>query len=431
MRGCIREWILETDHCTPKRKVLPLDYKPNCFDIVKDGGFVIGDDEGFEVRGFQGEPKRAQTDKPIKQLAYSSARGLVVTASRNKAEIWDISDNLQTPYQKFQSQADTIRSVAISEDGYRVLTCGEDFLAKLWEVKSDELRSPLMTLAPHTDIVTTVLFADINQKATVVTADLAGRIFIEEASKPTFEANDEDSDESMNDEDEYRFFLTEPKEIPEQEIPEPLVAFHEGGTEGFCLSVNNKTGEESTGKCEVWIREKSEPQWKKTYEFFTEPQNEGHDGNPSKITNIAFSPEKKLGLFCNSGGKFKLVDFGKNVNNQVKDLDWKNAKVHASAKDGEQSREESNPSDRQVTGQDDSKSEITASLFHCDEHDMFFLYIANKRGDIGKYSYTRNDENGESDVKLVSEVRVYGHVRNMKYNEEEEKIDIVYSNSQP
>ena len=194
--GLIREWTLKEGKWRRKAIVARLTCGPKCFKLVaNDEGreqFLVGHDAGFEIWQYSDDESTYSTrvltrevPEGVDCLAFSANQNRLVTASGTNALIWSISNKTASKSQELSAEAAKIRSVDISEDGHRVLTGGEDFTTKLWEVKPEGTRSneaatiPVMNLTPHTRSVTTVIFSKAGND--VLTAGEDGRIIVEKS----------------------------------------------------------------------------------------------------------------------------------------------------------------------------------------------------------------------------------------------------------
>ena len=194
--GLIREWTVKDGKWSRKSIVARLTYRPKCFKLVANDEsrqqFIVGHDTGFEIWQFPSGSSTFCTrvlseivPGGVDCLAFSANRNRLVTASGMKAFIWSISNKTASRFQELSVEAAKIRAVDISEDGHRVLTGGEDFMTKLWEVKPEGTRSneettiPVMNLTPHTRSVTTVMFSKTGND--VITAGEDGRIILEKS----------------------------------------------------------------------------------------------------------------------------------------------------------------------------------------------------------------------------------------------------------
>ena len=196
--GFIREWTLEEGKWRRKATIARLTRRPKCFKLVADEEsrelFIVGHDAGFEIWQYSDDESVFGTRLLAREvvdgvdcLAFSANQNRLVTASGTKALIWRISNKTATKSEELYAETAKIRSVDISEDGHRVLTGGEDFMTKLWEVQSDSTSSneptsiPVMNLTPHTRSVTTVIFSKAGND--VLTAGEDGRIILEKIIK--------------------------------------------------------------------------------------------------------------------------------------------------------------------------------------------------------------------------------------------------------
>ncbi len=204
--GLIREWTSKDGEWSRKSILVRLTSRPKCFKLVANEEsrrqFIVGHGTGFEIWQYRDGSSTSirhvltkEVTAGVDCLAFSANGNRLVTASGMKACIWSIANEIASEPQELTEEAAKIRAVDISEDGHRVLTGGEDFMTKLWEVKgrgnrsNEEMRIPVMNLTPHTRSVTTVMFSKAGNE--VITAGEDGRIILEKSINMLVAINDE------------------------------------------------------------------------------------------------------------------------------------------------------------------------------------------------------------------------------------------------
>jgi WD40 repeat protein len=173
----VRVWSIRTGICL--RAMYP-DYRSYCSSLHRDGEILaIASDNGIVelwnidrsecLSTFSGHPLRFLATSFVETLPHR-----IILAGRDDGKIlsWQSKelDSQPLPYLEYIGHTSLVRSIDISRDNRRFVSCSHDLTVRLWDIQSGDC---LATMTEHTNWVHQALFLD---EQTVVSVAEDGKV---------------------------------------------------------------------------------------------------------------------------------------------------------------------------------------------------------------------------------------------------------------
>jgi WD40 repeat protein len=143
-----------------------------------DGRYVASGGVDKSVRVFDlntGQPVKTFDghNESVTNVAFTADSRFVLSSGDSVIHVWDLTTGKETP-RRFEQQVGRIPAMAISPDGKRLVTGGDDRTVKYWDVATGKM---LQSFAGHTDAVTCVAFSHDGRRVVSGSYDRTVRVW--------------------------------------------------------------------------------------------------------------------------------------------------------------------------------------------------------------------------------------------------------------